>query len=73
METPRANMTVINNSQSSTIEKSLDYGKMAKKIGDEIAKHPRNVISLDEHGFSVHMLEKNNVKRYLNKRFTFND
>ena len=72
-QTPQANMTIVNNSQSHSVDGKVDYDKMAKKIGEEIARHPRSVISLDEDGFSVHITNKLNTQRYLNKRFTFND
>jgi len=71
--TPQANMTVINNTNGYSKESKVDYDRMAKKIGEEIARHPRSVISLDEDGFSVHISNKLNTQKYLNKRFTFND
>ena len=71
--TPQANMTVINNTNGHSKEFNVDYDKMAKKFGDEIAKHPRLIASFDEDGFSVHLTNKLNVSKYLNKRFTFND
>jgi len=71
--TPQANMTVINNSNGHVNGSKVDYDRMAKKIGEEIARHPRSVISLDEDGFSVHITNKLNTQKYLNKRFTFND
>jgi len=66
-------MTVINNTNGYSKESKVDYDRMAKKIGEEIARHPRSVISLDEDGFSVHISNKLNTQKYLNKRFTFND
>lgn len=73
--TPQANMTVINNSSNnnSTTNGSIDYKKIGKAVGDEIAKHPKVIASFDEDGFNVHVQHKNDVRNYLNKRFTFND
>lgn len=50
----------------------INEERLAKKIGDEIAKHPRSVINLDEDGFTHHLNEKNSSTLYRNKRYTFN-
>lgn len=71
-DVPRANMTVINNNGSSSGEK-LNYRQMAKEIGAEIAKHPKHILNIDEHGFTNHVTQQSNVTRYLNKRYTFYD
>lgn len=69
--TPQANMTVINNTNGVSHEKSIDYKKMAKELGDEIAKHPRLINNIDADGYSLHIIEGLNKSTYLNKRFTF--
>jgi hypothetical protein len=52
---------------------SIDYDKLGKAIGQEISKHPRNIISLDEDGFTHHLEQKGSITKYKNKRYTFND
>jgi len=69
--TPQANMTVINNSNGHSKDIQIDYDKMAKKFGDEIAKHPRLVNNIDANGYSQYIIEGLNKSKYLNNRFRF--
>lgn len=46
----------------------MDY----ERLGDEIAKHPRNIISLDEQGFTTRIVKGSSSTTYKNKRHTFN-
>ena len=69
--TPQANMTVINNSNGHSKDLQIDYDKMAKKFGDEIAKHPRSLTNFDAEGVSHFLIEGLNKSKYLNKRFKF--
>jgi len=64
-------MTVINNTNGVSKESKVDYDKMAKKIGEEIAKHPRLINNIDADGYSLYIQEGLNKSKYLNKRFTF--
>lgn len=49
----------------------INYNKLSKAISDEIAKHPRTIITLDENGFTNHVIEQGTRTRYRNKRYTF--
>lgn len=49
----------------------INYNKLSKAISDEIAKHPRTIITLDEDGFTNHVIEQGTRTRYRNKRYTF--
>jgi hypothetical protein len=69
--TPQANMTVINNSNGHSKDLQIDYDKMAKKFGDEIAKHPRSLTNFDAEGVSHFLIEGLNKSKYLNNRFRF--
>lgn len=51
---------------------AIDYKKLTRMFGDEIARHPRNIINLDQNGFSQFTIDRMNKTRYLNKRYTFN-
>lgn len=69
-EVPQANMTVINNSLNGHSSKEIDYKKLAKELGKEIAKHPKNVVNFDQDGFTMFTQSANARTKYLNKRFT---
>ena len=69
--TPQANMTVINNTNGHSKDLQIDYDKMAKKFGDEIAKHPRSLTNFDAEGVSHFLIEGLNKSKYLNNRFRF--
>jgi hypothetical protein len=71
IRSPQPNVTVINNSSKVSQETKVDYDKMAKKIGEEIAKHPRLVNNIDANGYSLYLIEGLNKSKYLNNRFTF--
>lgn len=51
---------------------AIDYKKLTRMFGEEIARHPRNIINLDQNGFSQFTIDRMNKTRYLNKRYTFN-
>lgn len=73
IETPKANTSMMNSSHKSSGDDRIDYTKMAKKLGEEIAKHPRTLLNVDEDGFSISLVNKLNRTKYLNKRYTFHD
>jgi hypothetical protein len=70
---PVANENIINIPKQEREQFKLDYDKLSKHIGNEIAKHPRNIINFDEDGFAYYNMSKSNKTKYLNKRYTFND
>jgi hypothetical protein len=71
LQTPQSNMSIVNNSNGVSHETKIDYDKMAKKFGDEIAKHPRLINNIDANGYSLYIQEGLNKSKYLNNRFTF--
>lgn len=50
----------------------INEDKLARKIGEEIARHPKSVINLDEDGFTQHIIQQNSIMTYRNKRYTYN-
>lgn len=51
----------------------INEESLAKKIGAEIAKHPRNVFNIDEDGFTHHIQKELYQQLLRNKQYTFHD
>lgn len=70
-QTPKAKPELMNFRPPAQTQQGINYTKLGKAIGDEIVKHPRTLINLDEEGFSTHIIERSNRTKYKNKRYTF--
>jgi hypothetical protein len=49
----------------------IDYNRLSKGIGEEIGKHPRFQVHIDERGFAVREQGYTSRTTYQNKRYTF--
>jgi hypothetical protein len=48
---------------------TIDYGKLAKALSDELGSLPFNHFSMDERGFSHYVLQGNSRKQIINRRY----
>jgi hypothetical protein len=73
MSTPTADKRTMSFDRSRSQRSSnIDYKQLGKSVGDEIAKHPRFNVNLDEQGFSIYQQSRNAKQNYLNKRHRYN-
>jgi len=75
MNTPVADRKLVGNDfdRQARAQGSANPKAMAKMIGDEIAKHPRLQVNLDQNGFTTHVVSQLARQTYLNKRYNYGE
>lgn len=75
MTTPAGDLSSINydrRSRGRSGSTVINYEQLGKSIGNEIARHPRLVVNLDQYGFDIYQQNRGSKQTYLNKRHTYN-